>query len=195
MRLALFGGTFDPVHRGHLEAAISAADAFSLDRVLVVPSGRPPHKATACRAGFEDRFRMVELACEADPRLEASRLEVPGDGQGPHYSVDTIERTHASIAFEPPLRFIIGEDAFAEVGTWRDAERVLASVEFVVVARPGSRECSSQVPVAPRAVFVECANPASASIVRHRARTGGSLADLVPPEVCAYIRERRLYGA
>ncbi len=195
MRIALFGGTFDPVHQGHVDAAVAAANAFSLERILVVPSGRPPHKASACRARFEDRFRMVELACNADPRLEASRLEDPQDGQGPHYSVDTIERVGASVAFEPPLRFVIGADAFADVGTWRAAERVLAAVEFLVVARPGSPRTLPDAPVAPRAEFIECANPASASLVRHRVKIGGTLADLAPPAVCAYIWEKGLYRA
>lgn len=195
MRLALFGGTFDPIHKGHIEAAVSAADAFSIDRVLVVPSGTPPHKPGACRAAFEDRLRMVELACKADERLAASRLEEPRGGHGPHYTVDTVDRVREAVRFEPPLRFIIGADAFADIGTWRQAARVLAVVEFLVVARPGSPRARPEAPIAPRARFIECANPASASRVRHRAKIGGTLADLAPPAVCSYIWERGLYRA
>ncbi len=193
MRLAVFGGTFDPIHQGHVDAAVSAADSFSLDRVLVVPSGVPPHKATACRAPFEDRFRMVELACVADRRLEPSRLEDPRSGEGPHYSIDTIERIRESFAFQDPLRFVIGADAFAEVSSWRAVGRILAAVEFLVVARPGCRHALPEVPDGARARFIECANPASASLLRHRVKIGGTLADLAPPAVCSYIWEKGLY--
>ncbi len=193
MRLALFGGTFDPIHSGHLEAAISAADAHALDRVLLVPSGVPPHKPDACRAGYEHRFRMVELACASDPRLAASRLEEPRPDGKPHYSVDTIRRARQALAFEPPLRFVIGTDAFAEVCLWRDAENVAAAVEFLVVGRPGCELPATGETVATRRIFVPCAHPASSRTMRHRVKIGGTLADLAPPAVCEYIWERGLY--
>ena len=193
MRLALFGGTFDPIHQGHVEAALAAADACRLDRVLVVPCGVPPHKPNSCRAGYEDRFRMVELACAADPRLAASRLEEPSADGVPQYSVDTVARARATLDFEPPLRFIIGTDAFSEVGTWRESERVVSSVEFLVVGRPRCGGAGAEPAAAPGARFVDCSHPASSSTVRHRAKIGGSLADLTPPAVCAYIWERGLY--
>lgn len=193
MRLALFGGTFDPIHSGHLEAAMSAADAHALDRVLVVPSGVPPHKPDACRASYDHRFRMVELACASDPRLVPSRLEEPRPDAGPHYSVDTIRRTTQALSFDPPLRFVIGVDAFAEMGLWRDAEKVAASVEFLVVGRPGSALPAAGETPAVRRVFVPCAHPASSRTIRHRVKIGGSLADLAPPAVCLYIWEHGLY--
>ena len=193
MRLALFGGTFDPIHSGHLEAALSAAEAHALDRVLVVPSGVPPHKPDACRAAYEHRFRMVELACASDPRLVPSRLEEPRPDGTPHYSVDTIRRARRALAFDPPLRFVIGVDAFAEVGLWRDAERVAASVEFLVVGRPGSKPPTAGKAVGARRFFVPCDHPASSRTVRHRVKIGGTLADLAPPKVCAYIWEHGLY--
>ncbi len=193
MRLALFGGTFDPIHRGHLEATLAAANSFSLDRVLVVPSGVPPHKTTGCRATFEDRFRMVELACAADRRLTPSRLEDPQGRKGPHYSITTIERIGECYRFQPPLHLIIGADAFAEVNAWRAVDRILASVEFLVIGRPGLGPSRPAVPGRARVRFIECANPVSASLVRHRVKIGGSLADLAPPAVCTYIREKGLY--
>ena len=193
MRLALFGGTFDPIHTGHVQAALAAADALSLDRVLVVPSGTPPHKPDACRASYEHRFRMVELACAADPRLEASRLEEPGREDRPHFTVDTVDRVRTTIDFESPLRFIIGADAFADIGIWREAERVMAAVEFVVVGRPGCEPAAPETTSAPGAQIVECSHPASSSLVRHRAKIGGTLADLAPPAVSAYIWKYGLY--
>jgi nicotinate-nucleotide adenylyltransferase len=193
VRLAIFGGTFDPIHSGHLEAVISAVNARALDRVLVVPSGVPPHKPEACRAAYAHRFRMVELACAADSRLAASRLEEPRLDGKPHYSVDTIERVRSAFAFEPPLRFVIGADAFAEVDLWRDAASVAASVEFLVVGRPGCELPRLGDTVATRRIFVPCAHPASSRIMRHRVKIGGTLADLAPPAVCEYIWEHGLY--
>ena len=93
MRLALFGGTFDPIHSAHLTVAREAADQFHLDQVWFVPAAHPPHKSDQTGAGYEDRCKMVELACQGDPRLVVSRLE---SGAGKSYSIDTIERVRAS---------------------------------------------------------------------------------------------------
>lgn len=193
MRLALFGGTFDPIHSGHLEAAAAAADADALDRVLVIPSGRPPHKPESCGAGYAHRYRMVELACAADPRLEASRLEEPHPTGEPNYSIDTIRRALAELDFEPPLRFIIGTDAFEEVGSWRDSEEARDAVEFLVTGRPEYEPPGASTVADPSARRVFCDHPASSRLVRHRAKIGGSLADLAPPAVCSYIWEHGLY--
>lgn len=193
MRLAIFGGTFDPIHRGHVQAAIAAADACALDRVLVVPSGSPPHKSGAAKAPYEHRFRMVELSCVADPRLEASRLEEPQDGIEPHYTIRTVDRVSSTTSFEHPLRLIIGADAFADVGTWYAAEEVVAKVEFLVVARPGWEAVPTGLTTAPKARIIECSHPASSSLIRHRVKIGGSLADLAPSAVSAYIWEHCLY--
>ena len=92
MSVAIFGGTFDPIHRGHVEIARAAANRFGLEQVLFVPSGHPPHKQDNPEASYEHRFRMVALACKADPRFRPSRLEAPVGRSGPHYSVDTVRR-------------------------------------------------------------------------------------------------------
>src|SRR5437764_1602699 len=133
MRLALFGGTFDPVHCAHLTVAREAADAFALDRVLFVPAGNPPHKHDTSTP-FEDRFRMVELACAADSRFEASRVEA---GTQKSYSIVTIERLRSQLAPDDTLFFIIGADAFAEITSWYRWQQVVQAVEFIVVTRPG----------------------------------------------------------
>ena len=193
MKLALFGGTFDPVHSGHVEAAVAAANANSLDRVLIVPSGVPPHKSRECRADYEHRYRMVELACMADARLAPSRLEEPRADGAPHYSIETIAKAQRSLTFEPPLRFVIGVDAFNEMNLWRAAEEVAATVEFLVVGRPGYEVPADRTPFPVSSTFVPCTHPASSRVVRHRVKIGGSLADLAPPAVCEYIWEHDLY--
>ncbi len=189
MKLALFGGTFDPIHSGHIEAATRAADTCVLDRILVVPSGSPPHKQEGCRAGYEHRFRMVELACRADARLAASRLEQPrADGEA-HYSVDTISRIRARMEFAGALHLIIGTDAFAEIGLWRDIDQISEWVKFIVVERPGFAADGAVQP----SHTVRCSHPASSRAVRHRAKIGGALADLVPAAGCEYIWQHSLY--
>lgn len=189
MRLALFGGTFDPIHSGHIEAALKAADACALDRVLVVPSGVPPHKQQACHADYTHRYRMVDLACRADPRLEASRLEQPQASGEPHYSVHTIDRVRATMQFDGALRLVLGADAFSEIDLWRDIDRIAKGVEFIVVERPGFKADSAIRP----AQIVRCSHPASSRTIRHRAKIGGSLADLAPAAVCEYLWQHSLY--
>src|SRR4051812_29860577 len=115
MRLALFGGTFDPIHNAHLAVAREAADRFGLDRVLFIPAARPPHKQRGPHASYEDRVRMAELSTAADPRFQVSRLE---EGTVRSYSIDTIEKARAGLSPGDELFFIIGADAFAEIQTW-----------------------------------------------------------------------------
>src|SRR5260370_1510248 len=134
MKLALFGGTFDPIHNAHLSIARMAADRFDLDRVLFVPAFHPPHKAGITHAPYEDRVRMAELACQDQPRFEVSRLE---EGTARSYSIDTIERLRSSLAPGDELYFLIGADAFAEIRTWHRWQDVARCVSFLVVSRPG----------------------------------------------------------
>ena len=134
MRLAIFGGTFDPIHKAHLAVARRAADRFQLDRVLFVPASHPPHKAGITHAPYDHRVRMAELACQGEARFEVSRLE---EGGRRSYSIDTIEKLQARIGPADELFFIIGADAFAEIRTWRRWEDVARRVRFIVVSRPG----------------------------------------------------------
>ena len=193
MRLALFGGTFDPVHSGHVEAALATVEQHALDRVLVVPCGRPPHKPESCQASYEHRFRMVQFACEADSRMEAHRLEEPRLDGEPNYSIDTIRRVAAEFRFDPPLRLVVGADAYAEVGQWRAADEVRRAVEFLVVARPDADAGVVGSFPSTGVQLVRFAHSASSRLVRHRAKIGGTLADLAPAAVCRYIWEHGLY--
>ena len=187
MRIALFGGTFDPIHNAHLKIAGEAARRFALDRVLFIPASRPPHKSGVTHTPYEHRYRMVELACQDDPRFEASRLEA---GVQNSYSIETIERVRASLGGSEELFFLIGADAFAEIKTWHRWREVIASVEFIVVSRPGR---AYGEPEGARVDRLDGLNLAvSSSEIRTRLAAGNEHVE-VPPAVLAYIREHGLY--
>jgi nicotinate-nucleotide adenylyltransferase len=134
LKLAIFGGTFDPIHEGHLALAREAAARFHLDRVLFVPAAHPPHKAGVTHAPYPDRVRMAELACQGDARFEVSRLEEDTERS---YSIDTIDKLRVTLAPGDQLYFLIGADAFAEIRTWHRWRDVVSGVRFLVVSRPG----------------------------------------------------------
>jgi len=184
MRLALFGGTFDPIHNAHLQVAREAADQFQLEQVWFIPAAHPPHKSAHTGATYEDRFRMTELACQADGRFIASRLE---EGDGKSYSIDTVERVHA-LGQKP--YFIIGADAFAEMSSWHRWQDLVRLTEFIVVTRPGHAYS------APPGVRVHrldtVALPVSSSEVRRKLAAGVTPPEL-PPTVARYITARGLY--
>ncbi|HEY4359483.1 MAG TPA: nicotinate-nucleotide adenylyltransferase [Bryobacteraceae bacterium] len=182
MRTAIFGGTFDPIHSAHLIVAREAADRFQLDEVLFIPGANPPHKAAG--APYEDRYRMVELACAADHRFVPSRLE---EGSEKSYSIYTIERVQAP---EQTLYFIIGADAFAEIRTWHRWDDVIRAVEFIVVTRPGHVYTSPPGAIVHR--LDTLALPVSSSEVR-QALARGESSEEVPSAVAAYINEKNLY--
>ena len=194
-RVAIFGGAFDPVHNAHLAVACAAAAQFHLDRVLFVPSFRPPHKGLATHAPFEDRVRMLELAsadlnaAERYTRFEVSRVE---KRDAPSYSIDTISRVRAQLAPDDELFFIIGADAFAELRTWHRWRDVARAVRFIVVSRPGySYDAPEEVKVEGS---VELEEPASSSDLRRRLAAGENVLD-APRGVFEYIRSRGLYDA
>ncbi len=185
MRIAIFGGTFDPIHSAHLIVAREAADRFSLDRVLFIPAGNPPLKEAS--APYEDRYRMVELACSEDPRFVPSRLE---EGREKSYSLHTIQRVRAQIPPQDQLFFVIGADAFAEIESWYRWPEVVASVEFIVVTRPGHAYAAPPGACVHRLDTV--ALPVSSSEIR-QALSRGEIPPELPARVAQYIRERRLY--
>jgi nicotinate-nucleotide adenylyltransferase len=137
--LALFGGTFDPVHRGHLAAARAASRHFHLDAVHFVVAGRPPHKSRAPLSPYPHRCAMVSLACACQPGFVASLAEAGPDfsGGGTFYSVDLVRAYRKRLPRTAHLYFLIGVDAFLDVGKWREPETLLDSCDFVVVSRPG----------------------------------------------------------
>ncbi len=187
LRIAIFGGTFDPIHTAHLIVAREAADAYRLDRVLFIPAAHPPHK-NATTTPYEDRYQMVELACAGDARFVPSRLE---EGQTKSYSFYTIERVKESLAPGDVLYFLMGADAFAEIDLWHRSEDVLASVRFLVVTRPGHDYRAPQGAQYDR--LETLALPVSSSEIRQKL-AAGQAPEEVPPAVVDYIRQHGLYG-
>lgn len=186
MRLGIFGGTFDPVHNAHLRVAREAVRACALDRVLFTPASFPPHKGGATSAGYEDRMRMVEIACAGDAVLEPSRIE---EGRGSSYSIQTIEKLQAERPHDQ-IFFVIGADAFADIRTWHRWQDVVGAVEFIVVSRPGH---AYEVPEGARVHRLESVRmPVSSSEIRRKLAAGEPAGEL-PPGVLEYIRSRGLY--
>jgi nicotinate-nucleotide adenylyltransferase len=187
MRLAIFGGTFDPIHCAHVAVAREAADRFHLDRVLFIPAAHPPHKERGAHASYEDRVHMVELATAGDPRFRVSRLE---EATVRSYSIDTIEKVRAELSPGDELFFIIGADAFAEIQTWRRWREVASAVRFLVVSRPNS------VYAPPPEIHFDRLDTlnleVSSSGIRRALAAGSEPAELAPA-VLAYIRDHGLY--
>jgi nicotinate-nucleotide adenylyltransferase len=184
---AIFGGTFDPVHDAHLAMARAALEhpEFSLRRILFVPASNPPHKNGLSMASWEDRVRMLQLACAGNPQFEISLIEKDAN---PSYSILTIERLLA--AGSGPLAFLIGADAFAEIRTWHRWQDVIRLVEFIVVTRPGSVYAAPEGSVVHELSGLEL--PVSSSEIRNQiARGQNDVA--IPQPVFRYIREHRLY--
>jgi nicotinate-nucleotide adenylyltransferase len=157
---------------------------------LFVPAGHPPHRQSGALSSYQDRLRMVEIACAADPRFEASRLE---EGAAKSYSIHTIERVMAEPKPKPkpnPLYFLIGADAFAEIRSWHRWEDVARAVVFIVVSRPGS---VYEIPKGAQVLKLEDVElPVSSSEIRRRLASGDSQVP-VPAGVAGYIREHSLY--
>jgi nicotinate-nucleotide adenylyltransferase len=142
MNIALFGGTFDPIHRGHIVVARAAAAKFGLKQVWFVPADIPPHKQKTPLTPFYHRYAMVALALAGEKDLVPSLLEAPdpdGDGRKrpPSYSLDTVRRARKSLGKSDHLYFLIGMDAFKDIAKWYKAEELLAECPFIIAARPG----------------------------------------------------------
>jgi nicotinate-nucleotide adenylyltransferase len=214
-RTGVLGGTFDPIHVGHLAAAEAARSALDLDEVILLPSNVPPHRPRPI-ASTHQRFAMVALAITDRPALRVSELELVTPG--PSYTAATLARLHALGYAPSQLFFITGADAFAEIATWRDYPAFLDAANFVVIDR-GSRRASEMGRVLPeldsrmagvapdrsrpasdppaRQIFlVDYSTPdVSSTGVRERIADGRPLAGLVPGTVEQFIRRHRLYSA
>ena len=202
VRIGILGGTFDPIHLGHLEAAGAAERALLLDRILLLPSRTPPHRSAEPRASVFHRFAMAALAA-AERGMSVSDLEVRRDG--PSYTALTLETLHREGYAPTQLFFITGSDAFADVATWHDYPRILQLANFVVVSRPGAPRASEliphpqspipgSIPTAPTVFSVEANTPdVSSTDIRRRVGAGESLDGFVPPIVAGHIRRHHLY--
>jgi nicotinate-nucleotide adenylyltransferase len=219
MRIGLFGGTFNPVHRCHLEAATQTQRRLRLDRVLFIPSADPPHKLSMSLAPARQRLEMVRIAIRDMPAFQVSDVEMRRPSKS--YSIETVHELQKEFGPEAELFFIIGLDAFLELHTWKQASELLRACHFVVLARPGSTFSSllkmSLLPSmdrAPllaldtqRALQVDVPLPGgtslillwippcyvSASDIRYRITHQLSLSNLLPAPVESYILETHLY--
>ena len=200
-RLGILGGTFDPIHFGHLDAADAARRALQLDRVLLIPSFDPPHRPTDPMASGFHRFALVALAIQGNDALSASDMELTRTG--PSYTADTL-RAVARQGWRPSqIFFILGSDAFAEIATWREYPAVLDTANFVVIARPGTtldaataRTPSLRGRLGQSVFLVEArTRDVSSSTIRARLATRQPIDDLVPAAVARHIAAHHLYGA
>jgi nicotinate-nucleotide adenylyltransferase len=189
-RVGVMGGTFDPVHLGHLVAASEVAHRFDLDRVLFVPTGRPWQKEHRRVSAPEERYLMTVIATAADPRFDVLRIDI--DRPGPTYTVDTLRDLTALLPGRD-LFFITGADALAQILTWRDHAEVLRLAHLVGVTRPGHDLVDPGLPEGAVSLVEVPALAISSSDVRARVRRGAPIRYLVPSGVETHIAKRGLY--
>lgn len=211
-RLGLLGGTFDPVHCGHLDAAHAAHAALALDEVWMIPAHDPPHRQGDPHGSAFHRFALVSLAIDGDERLRASDRELRRNGRS--YTIDTLRSLHAEGWRASQLFFILGTDAFAEVASWRAYPDVLDAANFVVIARPGTGTDAAlrRIPgIGERLQRAGAGAPdggqtwvfpveartrdVSSTQIRARLATRQGIGDLVPAAVARHILAHHLYGA
>lgn len=214
MRLGLFGGTFDPIHSGHLRSAEEVRDAHALDEVCFVPCGVPPHRSVETGAAARHRLEMVRLAVAHNPGLCASDVEVVRPGAS--FSIDTVRHFSGRLAPGDDLYLILGLDAFLLMGSWKDWRELLVLTHVIVTSRPGSGDALpyERIPVVVREAF--CYDPVrsgfrnefgkeilftrltdlfvSGSAIRESLRKGKSIRYLVSEEVRFYVEKHHLYS-
>ena len=200
MRVGLFGGSFDPPHRGHLAVAEAVRDTFALDRVLLAPAAVQPLKPHGAHASFADRLRMVQLLCEGARGIEASTIDGPQTGSAPNYTIDTLHRLRDELPPDAEIFVIVGADAFLGIRQWKDSAALLKQARWIVVSRPGfDLQPLETLRLTPQQrarieTLSDFANPVSATEIRERLHEHAAASALVPPKVLEYIRAHHLYG-
>ena len=212
--VALFGGTFDPIHAGHVAVAQAAQKRFHLDAVYFIPSSRPPHKAKPTLTLFVHRYAMVALGCADHSGFFPSLAEAPMDGAPPHvfYSIDTVRRFRREHP-EDHLYFILGADQFLEIPTWKSYESLLDSCDFIIASRPGFRLDALRLVIPPEKLgrstghdtnrivlrksvvhlLTTVSSHVSSTEIRNRLSRHQAIHGLVPARVEEYIRGQALY--
>lgn len=204
MRVALFGGSFDPPHRGHVAIARAAADQFQLDSVVFAPTGRQPLKSAMAATPFVQRLAMVALLCAEDSRFAVSQIDAPSADGSHNYTVETLTR-FAMLTPGARLFKLVGADSFRDLARWREPQHLLALAEWIVASRPGF-EFHGGVPVPDGMTLTEAERTrihpldlvhedVSATVLRQRLRAGEDCGDLLPAGVAAYIAEHGVYLA
>jgi len=184
------GGTFDPVHHGHLNAASEVQSRFRLDEVIFVPTGRPWQKDSDHVSPAEDRYLMTVIATASNPRFSVSRVDI--DRDGPTYTIDTLRDLHAAHP-AAELYFITGADALEQILTWRDADDLFTLAHFVGVTRPGYQLDDHHLPQGAVSLIEVPAMAISSTDCRGRVAAGEPLWYLVPDGVVQYVSKRGLY--
>jgi nicotinate-nucleotide adenylyltransferase len=190
-RLGVMGGTFDPIHHGHLVAASEAAQFFTLDEVVFVPTGQPWQKDARRVSPSEDRYLMTVIATASNPRFSVSRIDI--DRAGPTYTIDTLRDLRAQQGDEAELFFITGADALAQIMSWQDVNELFALAHFVGVTRPGHRLTGDGLPEDKVSLVEVPALAISSTDCRERVGRGEPIWYLVPDGIVQYIAKRRLY--
>ncbi|HCD4227528.1 TPA: nicotinate-nucleotide adenylyltransferase [Corynebacterium striatum] len=193
-RIGIMGGTFDPIHNGHLVAASEVAYRFQLDQVVFVPTGQPWQKAGRDVTAAEHRYLMTMVATASNPRFTVSRVDI--DRKGPTYTIDTL-RDLRELFPDAELYFITGADSLASIMSWRDWEVMLEMANFVGVTRPGYELSKDMLPLESQTGIELIEIPAmaiSSTDCRERAREGEPVWYLVPDGVVQYIAKNNLYG-
>ena len=220
MRIGLFGGTFNPVHLGHLRAAVDVREGFELDKIFLIPAALPPHKASGDLAASADRLYMLNLALGADSDLKVSDVEL--NRSGPSYTIDTVQHFKQTLPAETRLYLIMGLDAFLEIDTWKSYQELLTQIPLIVINRPKTGHRMNGVPLKimdnfitsrlsadysfsasrsgylarrqqPIYVFEVTALDISSTGIRRRIAKNRSIRYLVPQQVAQYIRTKGIY--
>ncbi|CAN5550837.1 nicotinate-nucleotide adenylyltransferase [soil metagenome] len=189
-RVGIMGGTFDPIHHGHLVAASEVADLFDLDEVVFVPTGQPWQKAEQTVSPAEHRYLMAVVATASNPRFWVSRVDI--DRPGPTFTVDTV-RDIAGIRPDSELFFITGADALQAILSWKDADELFGMCHFIGVTRPGYHLSGDHLPSESVTLLDVPAMAISSSVVRERVRSARPVWYLVPDGVVQYIGKHELY--
>jgi nicotinate-nucleotide adenylyltransferase len=201
-RIGVMGGTFDPIHNGHLVTAEEAWKQFRLDLVIFIPSGHPPHKEDRKSLDPEDRYLMTVIATASNPHFKVSRMEI--DRPGPSYTIDTVREIHRVYGRNTEVLFITGADAILEILTWKEPEKVLREATFIAATRPGYelKKLEESLPEAekerhetdPRVLVMEIpALAISSTDIRDRVREGRAITYLVPEGVSKFIEKNGFY--
>ena len=194
-RIGIMGGTFDPIHYGHLVTAEKVKEAFALDEVVFVPSGNPPHKKNRKVTPSFHRLAMVELAVSATPGFSVSAMEIERPGYS--YALDTVNAFGQIYTEAAQLFFITGADAIMEIAGWYKADELMAKCEFIAAARPGYHfDEEHLLPAAYQRrihVFEHTALAISSSQIRRMIRDNGDVSAMVPADVLAYVKAHHLY--
>jgi nicotinate-nucleotide adenylyltransferase len=193
MKIAIMGGTFNPIHNAHLLSAEQVRDGVGYDKILFIPSARPPHKEPRDIIDPEHRYRMVRLAIEDNPDFEVSRIEL--DRIGASYAIQTIKELRASYGEGCELSWIIGADSLIEFTIWKDFDELLGICHFIATTRPNYCIDKALPNIHNRVqIFPITGLDISASEIRERIREGRSIRYLVPKAVEDYIYQHKLYS-